>query len=223
MGRWVDDVAGGQWGALRGLVIALVLLAHCTQAIPVPSMPDEEDVAAGDWRASDLELWHGWTTRVVPIDKATFDQVLLSYFTAVAQLGRTVRAPALPVFKFAKINQQWGLFARVTTAPDALAIEIRENGTWRLVEQRLHPTAGWHDEQFRYRRLRGIWDLRKEPAGHYKNFTKWVARMAFAEFPEADRVKIYLVNRQVPSPWEPEDPEREIKYLRSHKRENHAP
>jgi hypothetical protein len=148
---------------------------------------------------------------------------------AAAQQPGTVYAvtPAIregkPVFDVLGTNQAWALFASATTKPERLVIQIQREGSleWHVVTRRLDPCCTWKEDALRYRRIRGVWDgQRDRMRAAYKGMTKWVAREAFEDFPDATRVRVHLEQRISTYPWEPDDLTVEINHDRVHRRES---
>ena len=208
------------WRQVRGLLLLVVIVANLTHAIPYPRI-SEEDLADPEWRKADFEQWERWLSRVgLSLEPGWLKQLGFD----VKQVVLTLRAPFSPYFDLTQTNQQWGLFAVVTEAPDALIVEVRRDGEWEELYRRLHPEHDWHDRQLKFRRLRGVWDgVKDEPKGTYKRFSVWLARTVFEEQPDVDRVRVLLEKRTLTLPWEEPDERVERRAERYHKRENHMP
>lgn len=212
------------WRQVRGLLLLGVIVVNLIYAIPYPRI-DEEDLADPEWRSADFERWEGWLGAAgVHLQPGWLMATTKEVGWAYKQVLVTLRAPFSPYYDFTQTNQQWGLFAAVTEAPDALIVEVRRSGEWEELYRRLHPEHDWHDRQLKFRRMRGVWDgVKEEPKGTYKRFSVWLARQVFAEQPDVDRVRVLLEKRYLTLPWEEPDERRERRAERYHKRENHMP
>lgn len=183
----------------------------------------EEALSDPDWFRNDMERW---TTvlSAVGID-LTPEQlqhgvrgIAWRYRGAVAKM----RDPFAPFFRAIKANQQWGLFGAVTEIPDRLVIEADRGGGFEPVFVKLHPEHDWREPLWRYRRVRGIWDSVKKgdkPKGTYRRLSMWTARQLFMEDPSIERVRFKLERLHLTAPWEPVNPEIEVRGERVHKRD----
>jgi hypothetical protein len=207
---------------LRGALIALALLAHGIYAIPLPPAISEEDLQ-DEWRQRDIAMWQSWLSSVgVSVTTDQLGEGLTRATALTARIDKTLKLPFKHAFQLTGSNQAWALFASATTKPERLVVEIKRQGSteWEPVQRRLDPCCEWREDQFRYRRIRGIWDGNKErPKAAYRHLSKWIARQAFVDFPDAERVRLYLERRHSTYPWEPDDPKVEMRHQRQHTRD----
>lgn len=211
----------GARARLRATVLTLVVLGNLLQAMPFPRK-EVKDADRAEWRTSDLDMWHGWLASVgVGVEREAFRDAVIDNSNRLWAFGRTVQAPVRPVFSTLRTTQQWGLFGVVAETPEALVVEIEVDGAWRTVEQRLHPEYTWRDEVFRYRRVRGTWDGAKPDRANplYDAFARWAAEAAFADFPEATRVRLSRHRFVVNAPWEDVEREPEVLHERIYERD----
>jgi hypothetical protein len=198
-------------------VLAVVITANLISAIPRAKLKPEEVADPELWR-SDLEMWERLLGGAL-----TYEQ-LRGIAVGSAQGWQTfvdgLRWPFHLFFDLTHTNQQWGLFAVVAERPERLVIEVRRNGEWERVYRRLDPAYTWHEEQLKYRRIRGVWDSVKDPPkGTYKRFTMWIARTMFTEEPDVDRVRVQLEKEVLTLPWEEPDPTLTYRAEKYHRRE----
>lgn len=211
---------GGIIRTFRAVLITLVLLANAIYALPFSKM-DLENVSDPEWEKSDFQLWYRWLGPVLPMDETGFGAIVRRAMWAEHETVRMLRLPFKPLFDRLHVNQQWGLFAVVTESPERLVIEVRRNGEWETLYRRLDGEHDWHDNQLKYRRIRGVWDgVKAEPKGTYKRMAKWVATMVFLEQPDVDRVRIVLEKHRENLPWEEVDPSVTRRAEKYHKRED---
>jgi hypothetical protein len=195
-------------------VIALVIVANATYAVPMPKMT-LEDLADTEWRRREFDQWYTWLDTLWPAaeppwSRDDFAALVRRTYWAERETVRMLRKPFKPFFDRIHAGQQWGLFAVVTENPDRLVIEVRRNKEWELLYRRLDGDHDWHDAQLRYRRIRGVWDgVKEEPKGTYKRLTTWIAKTIFAEQPDVDRVRVVLERHHEVLPWK--EPRTEIK------------
>lgn len=212
--------SGGVIRTFRAVVITIVLLVNGIYALPYSKM-EEENVTDPDWQKGDFAIWYGWLDPILWMDQADFSAVMRRVWWAEHETVRMMRLPFKPVFDRLHVNQQWGLFAVVSEAPDRLVVEVRRNKEWEILYRRLDGQHDWHDNQLKYRRIRGVWDgVKEEPKGTYKRMARWIARMVFLEQPDVDRVRIVLEKEREALPWEEPDPTITRRAEKYHKRED---
>ena len=193
------------WPTARAVILCVVVAGNLLQALPFPRREVEEDDEE-EWRAGDVEMWHRWLSELGAYRGSAeqFQGQVVEGYNVLATVGSWVQWPTRPVFRMMASTQQWGLFGVVTETPERLLVEVRIDGEWVLVEQRLHAEHDWMDEVFRYRRVRGTWDTVKKgkPAPLFDAFCRWTARKAFVDYPTADRVRVAREQFPVAAPWE---------------------
>ncbi|MCB9688462.1 MAG: hypothetical protein H6735_25725 [Alphaproteobacteria bacterium] len=201
----------------RAIVIAIAIFANLVVAIPTAKIDDDE-LADPEYRQSDVRNWYRWTGGL-GMDEERFRELALGIMTGWRDAVRLVRAPFQPFFSLVHTNQQWGLFAVVGERKETVVIEVRRNGQWETLYRRLDPEHTWHDDQLKYRRIRGVWDgVKEEPKGTYKRLTVWLAKEIFTEQPDVDRVRVVLERSAMSLPWETVDPTVERRAERYHRR-----
>jgi hypothetical protein len=197
------------WPGIRAALLCFFVLGNLVQALPFPTKAidaDERDA----WRRKDVDLWFGWLAGagLIPKNRDAFQTRVVDGYDVLASVGAVVQAPTRPVFHMLRSTQQWGLFAVVGETPQRLVIDIEVDGEWKRLAARLDPEHTWHDDAFKYRRVRGTWDGVKpnKPAPLYEAFSRWAARDAFRDHPEATRVRVLRAQFVVAAPWETPDP-----------------
>lgn len=216
----LSRLISGRWAEIRAALLAVVLFAHGIYALPIPPAVSEKDVK-NELRQRDIEVWRSWMAAVgLHVSLERFERALIGSTQGLAKAHRTLKSPFKPAFELVGANQSWALFASASTAPDRLVIEIDRGEGWEPILRRLDPCCSWREPQLEYRRLRGVWDGQKGGmrAG-YKGLTKWIAREVFEEFPDAQRMRVYMERGVSVYPWEEPDPTREVKFERVHRRE----
>jgi hypothetical protein len=173
----------------------------------------------------DIDRWERWLTGAgIAVTHEQLEQFVIDSTKMLGGLHKALKKPWKPLFDLVGANQAWALFASASTRPDRLVVEIeRERGTgWIPIERRLDPCCTWRDDQLRYRRIRGVWDGQQDNmrAG-YKGLTKWIARQAFLEHPDALRMRVYLEQTESTYPWEPpkDPPHLKVRHERVHRRD----
>ncbi|MEQ1507339.1 MAG: hypothetical protein ABMB14_34240 [Myxococcota bacterium] len=212
------------WADLRAAALLVALIGHGIYALPIPNAVKAEDLEK-DWRQRELGVWRDGLARVgVELTDDELGAWLVSTTTGLHDLHRWLKTPFAPLFDLVGANQAWALFASATTAPDRLVVEIeRPDPTtgepgWVPILRRLDPCCTWREDELEYRRIRGVWDGQQdEMRAGYKGLTKWIARQAFADYPDASRVRVQLERGRSTYPWEPPDPTTTIEHQRVHR------
>lgn len=211
---------------LRAIVIAIAIVANAIYALPMVKMAPE-DLDNPEWRRRQVDHWFTaidklWPGEGLPATRDEAAALFRSVMWSERETVRMLRRPFKTIFDRLHMNQQWGLFAVVTEAPDRFVIEVRRNKEWEPLYRRLDPCCTWHDDQLKYRRVRGVWDgvkEKEEPKGTYKRLSTWIARMIFVEQPDVDRVRIVLEKSYETLPWKEERLEVTRRAERYHRRE----
>ena len=205
------------WPHARAALLTVVVAGNLLYAVPFPRKHISDDDREA-WRQSDIEMWHGWLTSAgLTLSLPAFHDRVVDGSNQLWSLGQWVHAPVKPFFRTLRTTQQWGLFGVVSESPEALVVEIRRGETWQVVERRLDPEHDWRDTTFLYRRVRGTWDTVRndQPAPLYDAFSRWTARQAFADFPDAEEVRIHRSRFVVNAPWENVEAEPKVLHERS--------
>ena len=206
---------------LRAVVLLLVVVANLTHAIPLPGVKDD-DRDDPEWFIADMHRWSGILRHAgVEVEPAALQQIVLKTVFGYRDAVRAIRAPASPVFRALKSDQQWGLFAAVTQAPDRLVIEVNRGQRWEPVFIRLDPIYDWNADLYRFRRIRGIWDSsdpKKQPKGTYRRLARWTAERLFEEDPTVEEVRFVLHRQRLTLPSDDTTYEVVVHADRTHKR-----
>jgi hypothetical protein len=204
---------------VRAALIALALLANVVRAIPF-AVPLTQAELKEEWRQHDIDMWRGWLANAgIDVSHERIEEWLLKWTKISGTVRVAVRAPFDPLFDTLAVDQAWALFASASTKPDRLVVEARRGGLWTPIYRRLDPCCTWHDDQLRYRRIRGIWDGQKTTARPaYRTLTAWIADEAFREIPDAEAVRVQLERSHTVYPWEEPDPKLEYRHQRVHRR-----
>ncbi len=189
---------------VRGVLIAIALLAHGIYALPFPGAVSEEEVRK-DWRQRGLRQWRKRLSMVgVEVEHEALEDGFVKTTTTLHEIQDTLKTPFKPFFQLTNTNQAWALFAAATTRPERLVVEMRRRGeqAWIPLERKLDPCCSWREDQFRFRRLRGVWDGQKDHIRPgYRNLSKWAARQVFDEFEDAVEMRIYIERGYTRYPW----------------------
>jgi hypothetical protein len=203
----------------RGAAIAVALVVHGIYAMPAPTRVTRADLDSAEGK-EELGRWFALVQGLgLPLTRAEFEDVTMSWSKAGAELHTATRKPFRPFLKFTGTGQAWALFASPDTHPHRLEVYVRREGAWQVVYRRNTADHSWMDATFRYRRVRGVYDGSTGRSGPpYWNFTRWVAKRAMLEWPDVDQVRVQMVRTHTVLPWEPPDPAETVRLQHTHKR-----
>ena len=192
---------------LRGVAMVVVIVANLIYAVPMPQITEAQRQDP-QWQRGTVQALAPWLARAGVAQSVDDLQRRYRHLVwSVKQALLTLRAPAQPVFDALQTNQQWGLFATVTEAPDRLVVEVQRGprAQWEPLYVRLDPEHDWRDPVFRYRRVRAVWDnvRQQQPKATYKRLAAWTADEVFVEQPDVTAVRFVLERRFLTLPWEP--------------------
>jgi len=193
------------WSDIRAALILAVLVPNVIYALPVPPALTPERLST-PLRQRELQEWSATLTAVgLPISPEDLGDRMTRLTTTTASVHRALKAPFRPITRLTGTNQSWPLFGSATTHPTRLTVEVVRSGQRQVWFRRLDPEHPWLQERFRYRRLRGIYDLTPgaRTSGTYRRFAQGVADWAFDAVPEVSEVHIYLEETPLAYPWEP--------------------
>lgn len=207
---------------VRAALLLFALLGNVIYALPLPTAVSRSEVKK-EGRQSDIVQWERWLGAAgIAVTHAGLEDFVVDATGALGGIHKTLKKPFKPLFDLVGANQAWALFASATVKPDRLVIQIeREPGTgWVTIERRLDPCCTWRDDQLRYRRIRGVWDGQPDAMRPgYKGLTKWLARAAFLDHPDARRMRVVLEQTVSTYPWEPPDDTVVFRHERIHRRD----
>lgn len=198
---------------LRAGAITAVLLVHGLYALPRPHRIREADLQDIEVRG-EIEAW----ADLLGTDVDTLGPLLVDFTGRANEVYSAVKGPFRPPLRFFGVGQAWAMFATPDSWPHRLEIDLRVDGRWEPLYRRwdAHP---WRNGAIRYRRVRGIYDAAGDKnQGAYWNFTRWAAREALLERPDADAVRVRQVRTHTTLPGRPEDGKESVRLERVHRR-----
>lgn len=215
---------GPHWPRWRAGLIALTLFVHTCAALPIPKPVRAED-ARTPTAQDELRLWVSIFAR---LGVQTSKEDLLDLVNGVGRFSVDTRSalmgPFRPLLRLTGTGQAWALFAYPDRYPNLLQVEVRRpDGTWSLVYAAADPEHTFLADRFAFRRVRGVYDTaaaKGSPGKVYDRFADWVAREAFAAWPEATDVRVKMVQRRVNLPGEQAEAEEKTRLVRLRSRED---
>ena len=196
----------GAWPAFRAGLIALTLAVHACAATPTPRRIKPEDARTATAQ-EEIRLWLNVMARVgVQMSSDKLLELVNTIGGTASDLKQGIMAPFQPLMRVTGTGQSWALFAYPDRYPNRLVVEIREpNGQWTPVFRSADPEHEFLEPQLAFRRVRGVYDTaasRGSPGKVYDRFVDWVARETFAAWPDADDVRVKMVQFHVDLPYE---------------------
>lgn len=203
----------GAWPSVRAGLIGLVLAVHACAATPTPRRIKPEDARTATAQ-EEIRLWLETFAGVgVQLTSEQLLELVNEVGGTCADLKKGIMAPFYPLLRLTGTGQSWALFAYPDRYPNRLVVEIREpGGEWEPVFRGADPEHAFLEPQIAFRRVRGVYDTaaaRGSPGRVYDRFVDWVARETFAAWPDADDVRVKMVQFHVDLPYEPTDQEPE--------------
>lgn len=200
----------------RGAALAVALLGHAIYAVPFTERITSADLE-NPGRQRSLQAWADTINGLgIAISDEELEQHVVDVTRFVNETHQTLKTPYKPVFQLTNTNQQWGLFASATTRPETIVVDVKRAGSdeWETLLRRLDPCCTWREDQFRYRRIRGLWDgLKKSPRPGFRYLVRWIGRRAFEDFDDVEHVRVYMDRGRSTYPWRPPKPERETRHM----------
>jgi hypothetical protein len=201
---------------VRAVLVLLHLLAIVVLALP--------NVRAGldksSWADPTVQdEFRAWAERF-DVEPKELEASAWRLATAWDRLHQMLLTPFAPYRDVLGVRQPWVMFVAPQTHPARIEIGIFERGAWRTIYRERSPHEEWRRSLFDQDRMRSAlfrfaWD---KYGASYREFTEWAAREAFAEFPDADAVRVRMFRYRTPGPDEPRSPpghyEKEILHRR---------
>jgi hypothetical protein len=216
-----DESRPLRWSAwLRAGLITFALLVHSCYALPSPHTVDEADLATPEGK-EEIQRWVDLLGSVgLDITTEQLSQQTMYWTKWFNGWHSTFRRPFRPWMRYTGTGQAWALFANPDTYPHRIEVYVRIDKQWVPIYRRNDPELDWNDDFFRFRRVRGVYDgSTSRQRVPYWNFSRDVAKRAFLDYPDADRVKMQQVRPHPPMPWEPFEPEETVRVKRVFRRE----
>jgi hypothetical protein len=198
----------GWFAHLRGLLVALHLLAVTLMALPAVG----EGMFRPAWKDPTVqEEFADWTARFnrcgIAVTQQQFEDGLWDTASAYESARGEALRPFGPYYDYCGTLQSWRMFAGPQRYPSRLCIDIEEGGDWRSVYVKSDPEHAWLATQLDHYRMRPFiyrlsWYRHVPEFPDFDNLARWVAARAARDFPEARRVRVRFFNFRTPSPEE---------------------
>ncbi len=201
------DPASRRWLAhLRGLLVALHIIAVTLMALPAPG----EGMFRAAWKDPTVQAeFAGWSGRLnqlgFAITPAEFEDRLWTIASAYTHIRDRVLEPFNDYYFTCGTIQSWRMFAGPQRYPVRLSIEVREADAWRTVYRQRDPEHAWLADKLDQYRFRPVlyrfgWYRYGGADEGLNGFGRWVARQAGRDFPNAGAIRVALYQQETPSP-----------------------
>jgi hypothetical protein len=195
----------GLFAHLLGVFVIYHLAAVVIQAIPDPGV----GLRRSAWREptvqQEFKVWAEFFSgfgREVTVDE--LQDRLWALAKGFTEGRAAVAKPFGPYARYVGVRQPWRMFVAPHRFPTALVIDVQEGDTWRVVYADRSPEYTWRARLFSHDRMRAAIFRYGWPgySGIYRDFSRWIARMAAADFPAASHVRVRMFKRRSPTPEE---------------------
>lgn len=186
------------WPQVRAALIALHLVAITLMALPAPVGGMNRKAWAEPTVQAELDAW----AARLGVDRDTFEDQLWDVASAVMTVRTAALKPFRPYYRLCGTHQSWRMFVAPHVYPSRLQVRVRTGKDWQTVYEVRSAEHAWHREQLDTDRMRSAvfrygWTT-YEPT--YRQFAKWLADQALADFPDADEVQVRFVKARTPTP-----------------------
>jgi hypothetical protein len=180
---------------LRAMLITAHILAVCMLTMPAPvgiseaAMQDAE-VQGSLATARAVVGAFGWQ-----LSKEEATDLAYGLGTRFMALRSKALTPVRPYAEYLGVKQGWRMFGLINREPARMEAELLEAGAWRTIYVARDPDLDWMADLMDHERVRGFtnqfsWAKRRR---RFRQFSKWLARQAATDFPEATKLRTRMV------------------------------
>lgn len=195
-----------RWPHVRAALITFHVVAVLMMAFPAPAGVMSKKAWAEPAVQDEIRLFadriSGFGTEVTPEELESF---LWDFSKDFLDVRKTVLKPVKPYGEYLGARQGWRMFSAPHRYPSRLVVDIdRGNGKWEPLYESRSDDATWMREQLDHHRLRRLAFLHawKQYRRNYKYFTRFLARKAAVEFPDAKRIRVRHLKFRTATPEE---------------------
>lgn len=192
------------WPHVRAALVTFHLVAISVIAFPAPIGGMDRSL----WKTAVVQKEFQSWARVFHVAPEAFEDMLWSAASAFMQARTLAVRPFLPYVAFAGVDQPWRMFVGADRAAARLQLQAHRTGAapdaWETLFEQLDPAHAWRSELFTHERLASQiarWDW-PSYGGEYALGCDHLARLAFADRPDIDRVRCRFHRGRLPSPDE---------------------
>ncbi len=190
---------------LRAILVLLHLLAICTLALPAPVGGINER----SYKDPSLQATFGDYAKALQavgldISRKELQDRAWVVGKAMVDFHNAAKKPFMPYYQATGTWQGWRMFGYVSRKPARLEVYARmaENEDWQPIFIARSSEWDWRATQLDQERMRGLvndhsWRRGK---GRYLELSRWLARQAAADLPQAHALKVQMRSLPLPSP-----------------------
>lgn len=181
------------WPHLRAVLIALHIFAVTALAFPAPQGGMNKRAWSNPTVQAEFSAWADRLTAAGrPTSTEELEEWLWTFAVGYMQRRRAILDPMMPYYNHCGTYQSWRMFIAPHRNPARLHIDIQRDGQWEPVYIARDPNVNWmadvlDNERFRAALFRYAWP---QYSRTYRQFGQWTAGLLFAEYPEAEAVRL---------------------------------
>jgi hypothetical protein len=194
--------ASAAWPAIRGVLVALHVLA-----VVVLSLPSSGQLTdARRWESAntkvEMQRWaamlEGWGIETTPESLA---HRLRGWADGYARARRLVAAPFDRYAELSGARQGWSMFASPQKVPAELHVDVRVGSSWTPLVRPWDRTLDWRLDAREHHRVRKALGrlARAFRAERYEGLARWLATEAARDFPDVEEIRVALWHQPSPS------------------------
>lgn len=193
------------WPQVRAVLVALHVLAVILLATPSPAVGLRRSLWKDPTVQQEFQAWHERLAKLgATWTESEMEDDLWNFAVGWERYRSALLTPFSPYGRYLGVSQSWRMFVAPHRYPTRLAVDLEEDGAWRTIFQERSEQWTWRRPLFDHDRMRSVifrlgWPQYKKS---WEAYSRWIARMAAADFPEATRVRTRMFKYRTLSPQE---------------------
>lgn len=202
---WVPAPIKERWPTIRAVLIGYHVIAVLVLGFPAPAGVMNKSAWKEPSVQNEMRIWtqransvgFSWT-------QEEFEQLLWDFSKSFLKIRKVVLKPFVPYAEYLGTRQDWRMFSAPHRYPSRIEMHVRIDGDWKPIFISRSDEADWNRRLFDHHRIRRLNFLHawRKYRRRYKTFTRYVARKAAVDFPEADKLRIRFYKFRTPTPEE---------------------
>jgi hypothetical protein len=191
------------WPHLRAGLIFVHLAAVLVMCTPGPGRL----LNRSQWKSAESQAqFAGWANRLrsIGIDTtaAGLEAWLWDRAGEYASVRRRIERPFAPYVQRLHLYQGWSLFSQPQRHPVRLHVDLDRGDGWQPIHVQGSSEHTWRRAQLSHHRLRKLIGRvgRRKNLGSYGRLVDWLARVAAADFPDGQRLRVRLYRYRTAAP-----------------------
>lgn len=183
------------WPHLRVLFVLYHVLAIVVFALPSPRRMGDRSNWKSDRNQAELASWARTLSATgLDVSKDELEEVMWGLTQRYLAVRKDLIDPFDEYARYIGMAQGWRMFTNPQRRPGKLHVDVEIDGVWTPVfvyRSGEHDWMRWQFEHNRFRKQLGRINS-KRAVRAYDQLTKWIARQAARDFPEATRLRTRL-------------------------------